>query len=324
MLYAALGAAVLALAVVDVVKTTVSAAGGGPVSRRLSHLVWEATGRRPLAGPTALMATAVVWVALFWGGWSLVFLADAEAVVSASGGEPATVGERLYFAGYTVLTLGTGDFVPSTDGWRALTVVASAMGLVFITLGVTYYTAVLSAVVHKRRLASLVAALGRSPADIVVGAWDGGSFEGTGSVLTTLADRLAEHDRQHEAYPVLHFFAVREAERAAAVQIARLGEALDVWAVAVASENRPPPGPLRAARRALRRLLDTLEGDFITAAAEPPPAPDLAPLHAAGVPLAESTGPLSTERRRRLLLGLVEGSGFSWADVSGLSSPPSP
>ncbi|WP_412062232.1 potassium channel family protein [Rubrivirga sp. IMCC45206] len=311
---AALGALVVVLAVVDVVWTTLAAAGAGPLSRALGRAVWAATGHHPIAGPLTLVATAALWTGLFWLGWALVFMAEPGAVVSASTDLPATAWERVYFAGYTVITLGLGDFVPSTTGWRLATTVSAATGLIFITLGVTYYTSVLSAVVHRRRLASLVGALGESPAAIVANAWDGAGFNGLGSVLTTLADHLAQLDRQHQAYPVLHAFGEREPERAAPVQIARLAEALSLFG-AVTGDNRPPPAPLHAAAGAMGALLDTLAASFVSPADNAPPPPDTAPLRSAGIPIA---GALALdESRRRLLLGLVEGARHDWAHVTG-------
>ncbi len=300
---AILGGLVVVAAVVDVVWTTIAAAGGGPLSRALGRVVGALSGHRPVAGPLTLVATAALWTGLFWLGWALVFMAAPAAVVSSSSGAPADLWERVYFAGYTVVTLGLGDFVPSAPGWRVLTNVAAATGLIFITLGVTYYTSVLSAVVHRRRLASLVGALGASPGAIVANAWNGASFDGLGSVLTTLADHLALLDRQHQAYPVLHLFGQREPERSGAVQIARLADALALF-TAVTGDQRPPAAPLRAATSAMDGLLSTLRDVFVAPADEPAPAPDPSPLRAAGIPF---DGAEAAPDRRHLLLGLAGG-----------------
>lgn len=308
------GAGVLAVAVVDIVWSTLTAAGGGPLARRLSRAVWRAAGRSAVGGPAALVATAALWVGLLWAGWTLVFMGGDGAVVTASGDVPAGLWGRVYFAGYTVVTLGLGDLVPSGPGWRVLTVVAAATGLVFITLGVTYYTAVLSAVVHKRQLAALLKALGDGPADTVAGAWDGDGFSGLGSALTTLADHLATHGRQHHAYPVLHYYRDRRPEDALAVQLARFYDAVVLWSEVVAPDHRPPPGPLRLARGALDGLIETLEA-FVEAPAEAPPPPDVGPLRAAGVPLVDDPAAAfrrpAVADRRRILRGLVRDVGLS-------------
>ena len=61
------------------------------------------------AGVTILLVSIALWLILTWLGWSLVFAASANAVVDATTAAPATIGQRVYFAGYTLLTLGNGD-----------------------------------------------------------------------------------------------------------------------------------------------------------------------------------------------------------------------
>ncbi len=315
LLFPAAGTLLLVLVITDVVWCTLSASRGGPISRRLGHAGWVLTGRSPWAGPLILVATTGVWVGLFWAGWTLVFLGAPEAVVSSSTGAPVGFWDRVYFAGYSVIILGLGDYVPGAPPWRMLTVVCAATGLVFITLAVTYYTAVLSAVVHKQQLAALVRALGDRPSDVVAGTWDGEGFEGLGSVLTTLANEVARLARQHYAYPVLHHFRARDAGDAFSVQAARLGDALILWGEAAAEGHCPPPGPLRAAQGALLGFLRTLQDNFVDPAEAPPPPPDLAPLRAAGIPLIDDPdgafASSAARDQRRLLLGLVHDARFA-------------
>ncbi len=317
LLYPLLGVLVLAFTIVDLVWSTLSVGGGGPLSRRLGRALWRLTGRATYTGPLILLATAVVWVGLLWAGWTLVFMGAPEAVVAAATGTPAGFWERVYFGGYTVVTLGLGDFVPATPAWQLLTVLAAASGLVLITLAVTYYTAVLGAVVQKQQLAALIHALGDSPSAIVAGAWDSEGFPGLDSVLPSLASLLTLHARRHYAYPVIHFFRPRDPEEAVAVQAARLGEALLILWRVVEAENRPPPVSLRLAHRSLGILLDTLHPHFVEAAQEVPPSPDLSPLRVAGVPL-DAEAPFEKKEireERRLLLGYVRESRFRWSDV---------
>lgn len=317
--YSVLGAAVLLLAVVDLVWTTLSASGGGPVSRYLGKVIWQATGKAPFAGPLILAATAAAWVGLLWAGWTLVFMGAADAVVSASTGVPAGFWERVYFGGYTVATLGLGDFVPDGPVWRVFTVLCVLSGLVLITLAVTYYTAVLGAVVQKQQFGELVRTLGDSPAGIVAGAWDGESFEGLDTVLSSLASLLALHTRRHYAYPVIHYFRTSEPEAALAVQSARLGDALVLLQRVVDEGHRPPPVSTRMAWRGLRTFLETLDLNFVTAAPDAPPLPDVSRMQEAGVPMGRdmSAAFASDEVReeRRTLLGFVHESRFNWPDV---------
>lgn len=315
--YPILGCLLLAVTIYDLVKTTLAAAGGAPISKTLGRSIWHLTGRAHYAGPLILVATAVVWVGLLWVGWTLVFMGAPGAVVSASSEAPADFWSRLYFAGYTVATLGLGDFVPDTPLWRQITAISAFSGLVFITLAVTYYTAVLGAVVQKQQLAALIDGMGNSPADIVAGAWDGESFQGVDSVLPTLASLVALHARRHYAYPVVHYFRSADPEETISVQLARLYDALVLFDRVVDPDHRPPPVSIRMARRSTRTLLDTLHPDFVTAAEEAPPQPELAPLRRAGVPLTESDifADEGIRAARRILLGFVHESHFSWLEV---------
>ncbi|XVH33461.1 ion channel (plasmid) [Haloferacaceae archaeon DSL9] len=47
----------------------------------------------------------------------------------------------MYFTGYTIFTLGNGDFYPTAANWQVTTVLTSASGLLLITLIVTYVLA---------------------------------------------------------------------------------------------------------------------------------------------------------------------------------------
>lgn len=323
-LYTALGAAVLLLVVVDVVRTTLSASGDGPLTRVLGRGLWAATGHAAAAGPLVLVTTAAMWTGLLWIAWTLVFLGAEPAVVTASGGEPVGLWRRLYFAGYTVATLGLGDLVPGGTAWRLLTVLAAFSGLVLLTLGVTYYTAVLQAVVQKEQLAAQIDSLGDSPADVVSRAWDGEGFPGLDSVLAGISSLLALHTRRHYAYPALHYYRATEADHALAVQAARLHDALMLMAHAVAPGHRPPPAALRATLRSLDSLAGSLTEGFVVPADAPPPPPDVQALEEAGIPhgdAADAFGDADVVRRRRVLLGFVTGSRFEWADVDPPVSP---
>lgn len=75
--------------------------------------------------------------------------------------------DRFYFAGYTMFTLGNGDFAPKQGVWRILTTVTAASGMLFITLSVTYVLSVLDAVTQKRSFASDVSGLGSNGTEIV-------------------------------------------------------------------------------------------------------------------------------------------------------------
>ena len=120
--WTALGAALLALTAFDLLKTVLTVRGGGPVTGRANAWLWDAAlalharfdHHRALAavGPALATLTLVAWLVGLWVGWTLVFCGAAEAVVAAKDQSPASLVERIYFAGYTLTTLGLGDFNP--------------------------------------------------------------------------------------------------------------------------------------------------------------------------------------------------------------------
>lgn len=319
-----LGVLIIGAVFVDALWTTVAAAGGGPLTTRLARGLWGAalrlhrrSGRHrllALMGPVILMSAILLWIALLWAGYLLVFSAGdaaggAAAVVHASTGAPASFWERVYFTGYTISTLGLGDYVPRGDAWRVATALASLSGLFLVTLSITYLVPVLSAVAAKRQIAALVADLGMTPAAILERAWDDEGRFALGGALTQLAPMIELHAQRHLAYPVLHFFHSRHAREAVAPRLAALDEALLVIAAAALREGTSVPLPAHVARQAIGGVLKTLDTAFIRESETAPPLDarheDAAALRAAA----------DNEARRRLLLAFVRDDGWTWDDV---------
>ena len=69
-------------------------------------------------------------------------------------------GRKNLFTGYTLSTLGNGDFKPGTSFWRIYTVIISLSGLSILTIAITYLVQVLTAEISKRRLSIYIATLG--------------------------------------------------------------------------------------------------------------------------------------------------------------------
>jgi hypothetical protein len=317
-----MGAIVLIGIVYDVIRTTLSAAGAGALTDAVGRSIWRISGRAAWAGPVVLLSTAVLWVVGLWAGWTLVFLSAPEAVVRASTGASADAWGRLYFAGYTVVTLGLGDVVPGGPLWRVLTVGAAASGLVLLTLGVTYYGSVLSAVVEKQQLAEQIDGLGCSPADMVCGTWDGNGFSGLDVLLGQIGSGIVQLDRYHYAYPVVHFFREGDPSAALSVQLARLNDALHIWESVVVPHARPAPATLVSTRSAMIALIGTLRS-LVDPADDVPPLPDLASLVASGIPHVDASATFEAHDRA-LLLGYVREHGRDWPAVDPLLQHTSP
>ena len=324
----AAGVIVILVTLYDVVRTTLGMQGGGPLTERLSKGLWKGAlgvhrarpshGLLAQVGTVILLAVAGLWALLMWLGWTLLFSADPGAVVSSGEGERAGFWGTAYFAGYTVITLGMGDYRPVGAPWQLATVAASFTGFFIVTLSITFLVPVLSSVVQKRGVALLISSLGSTPEAIVTQAWKGGDCSALSGHLSTLIPQLATLGQRHLAYPVLHYFHSTSRDTAIALNLAVLDEALSYleWGV---RECGIPQTTLTALRRTIGEYLQTLSSAFIDPAeGAPTPAP-LAPLRDKGVTTKGETAyhqALSEHaERRKLLVALVRTDGWTWRDV---------
>jgi hypothetical protein len=318
------GTLLVLLTVLDLLWTTLWVDGGaGPLSRWATRGLWRGLravggGSRlfSLAGPLALVATLLLWIALLWAGWTLVFAGGEPSLLDTRANEPIAWTGRAWFAAYTLFTVGNGDFTPIDGPWQIAAALTAASGMTFVTFAVSYVLSVLSAVASKRSFASGVTGLGESAEEFVLSGWDGQSFHALDRPLGSAASELDRLADQHRTYPILHYYHSERAEAAAAVAVAVLDEALTVLSFGVAEKARPNRAILKSARSSVRSHLRTLVEAGIAPAERPPPSPDLARLAAAGVPVVSETtfthalGDLA--ERRRKLLGVVAADARGW------------
>lgn len=326
------GALLVALVFFDAFATTLAVgAGAGPLTRRLVGPAWRALLRLHrtdshsallrVAGPVLLITTVLVWVALLWAGWSLVLLAGDGSVVDATTRAPAGTADVIYYAGFTVFTLGVGDFVATTSTWRVVTSGASFSGLFLITLAITYLISVVSAVVARRAVAIRINALGGSASEIVGRGWAGDSFSSAFvQQLVALSGELATTAEQHLAYPVLHYFHSGGRGTSAPVAVAHLDDAMMLLQRAVAPEAQPDISAVDPVRQVVSRYLSTSSMGSGTPDPDAPPVPPLGSLEQAGVPVVApdvfAARLREEERRRRRLHRLVLSDGWSWSERS--------
>ena len=319
------GIALVLLAVVDAMRTTLAVGSvAGPVTGRINHALWglflRSSNRRvlQLAATPLTLNTLALWLLLLWAGWTLIFAADPTAVVSETG-QPLGGWDRAYFTGTTLFTLGPGDVRAHGTPWRIVSVFALVNGLFLVTLGITYIIPVATAATERRRTAALIAALGNRPDDAILGGYDHGQFGALRHYLMTLAPDIALLAQRHLAYPVLHFFHSGNLHTAAAPMIARLDEIVTLLRFGLVADQRPDPYVTRPVHEALTQFLNTLHSVYIDPVDAPPPPPPLYRLREAGLPVVDDErlrqALAQHERRRRLLLALVENDGWSWDDV---------
>jgi hypothetical protein len=324
-----LGILLLLAVLADVLPTTM-ARGSGLLTRRLSRLLGKALIRRHrgvqsshlrVIGSGFLITLTIMatWVLLFWAGWLLVYCGSETAVVNAQTKVPATVVERIYFSGYTLSTLGMGDFSPQGDFFVLATAIHSLSGLFIITFSVSYLIPLLQAAVNRSHLALQISGLGKTPQDIILRmCHPSGDCSALEQHLVSLTSEIALLAQRHLAYPLLHYFTGTSQEDALGPRLAALDEVLTILKYGT-DRQWLPSGTYDPARNAITQLLRMLDQRDFHAAERPPPVPPIQRLREAGFRLrndAEFTAAIEElDQRRQLLLGMVLGGGWAWEDV---------
>ncbi len=325
LLYFVLGSLLLLLVIVDLLWTTVWVEqGAGPLTSRLMSWTWNSIRKMAstnsivltLSGPLILILGLSIWLSFLWVGWTLIFASVEGALVDTVSSRLISWPELLYFTGYTVFTLGNGDFIPSGPVWQLATVLATASGMLFVTLSVTYVLSVLGAVTQKRSFARGVHGLGTESTAILRTSWDGNSFQGLDVPLNTLATELNALTSNHKAYPILHYFYSEQREQAPTSGITILDEALTLLRFGVSEQKRPNEMLLLQTRSSVDGYLDTVGGAYVEPANRSPPRPDIEELRDAGIPTVSdeefATSVEELDERRRTLLGLIESDERQW------------
>ena len=332
--YLGLGAVLFSFTALDIIKTTFSSMGGGKITDLVSKGVWSAffaaSGRKgssrllPYAGPSILLSVLLVWVLGLWLGLFLMLLSEAGSIVNSTTKANASVLEKLYYAGFTLSTLGVGDFVASTDPWRIVTGVAAFSGLAFITASITYFVPVLSAVGLQSKLSLYISSMGKTPQQILANAWDGKGFPSFLDNTSDLCQMLIQHTMNHHSYPVIHYFHNSNPKRAIAPGIVLLDEAHKLLRHAVSEDVGRDELRMAMLQTALDSFLEMLNKNFLgkTEPQEPAPFPNLDKLREKGIPLRrkeEVAPPFARElqEHRRQLTTLLEMGGWSWREVYG-------
>ncbi|MFZ0488953.1 MAG: potassium channel family protein [Salegentibacter sp.] len=256
--------------VVDILQTTLSLQGGGWLTSHISRWIWTIflkfsghNGKARIlehAGYILLVIIVTVWVFFLWLSFLLMLTSSPDSIVNGTTRLPADVWEKLYFAGYTISTLGMGDFVETADAWRILSTIYSFTGLILLTMSVTYFIPALSAVINQRKLAIMIRSLGKDPQDIILNTWDGKNFDDFFAKSSSLAEDLIMYGQRHRAYPVIHYFHQTEKETNIMLQLARLNEALQILKNCLPKEMKPRDQELASLEVAFKNYVKIITG----------------------------------------------------------------
>lgn len=313
-----LGIIVVLAALADLVLTTVRVgARRGPVTAVVARAVWRGTlvgrpshHRRSLAGLAATVAVLLGWVGLLWGGFTLMYLSDADAVMDSSSGMPASgLGRLAYGAGGLA---GAGaSLLAGGAGWQLVNNVSALIGLTVAALAVTFVLQVVTSVTSERAMASELWGLGPTPADVVETGLRS-DVDALRNTLSSVASKLSFAAESHLAFPMLGYFHSGDARTSVPLAIARYDEMLTLLEHAAPGRHAIT---VRSGRAAVDRFMGTSE--FHGAASGPPPVPALGRLAASNDLDREQIerGVASDHVRRARMRALVQQAGWTWDDL---------
>lgn len=316
------GAALVAFVLVDLVWTTIAVGGGrGPLTNFVARSL-AALGRagRPdhrrltALGVVVAVAVPTTWLLLTLAGFTLFFLADAEAVVSAATQEPTSAMGRLAYAAGGLAGAGA-SLVAGTTRWELVNNASAILGLAMATLSITYVLRIVNAVSSERSMASQVAGLGTAPGEVVA---DACRSTGMGTLrlqLALISSSLTQVAQDHLTLPMLQFFHSSTRSSSVALNVARYDDILSVLEHALPEQHRPT---VQSGRAAVDAFLDTIEVPHTSSSSPPPPT--LAPLRAVRDDVVDDATfgeRIDGEAARRAhLLAYVESEGWGWRDVA--------
>ncbi|MBD6615610.1 two pore domain potassium channel family protein [Komarekiella sp. 'clone 1'] len=165
-------------------------------------------------GPTLMIATVVVWVCLLICGFALIVWTElGSAIQSSSGWTETNFITALYYSGFSLTTLGTGDLTPNTDFHRLLMILEAAIGFSIFTLTITYLLSIYSALIRRNTFALSLhhrSAGTADAAEILARLGASGELSGVQQDISNMARDLINLLESQQSYPALLYFRFQE------------------------------------------------------------------------------------------------------------------
>ncbi|MCU0533069.1 MAG: potassium channel family protein [Hydrococcus sp. Prado102] len=234
----AIGTGLVLLAIADIYLTVLYPRGDkGIVSVPLSRGLWQlfrlagragakrnrTDAKRLLVrdrilsfmGPTLLVTTVAIWILLLLFGFALIaWPALGKEIQMEMGETPTDFMTAIYYSGFSLATLGTGDITPRTGTYRLLMVLETILGFSTLTMTLTYFESVYSQLIQRNSFAlSLYNRTGRTAdaAEMLARFGTSGSFDSsTKQTISNMAQSLLNILETHHSYPALGYFRLQE------------------------------------------------------------------------------------------------------------------
>ncbi len=224
-----LGLFLIGMSVLDVFLTVLHVQVESPISNYLNRALWRLlmmvgrllpTGARgELLGwgaPLMIGGVLAFWSLLYVIGFALVyvpFIHDPAVFSLGDGQAHAVLVDALYFSALSFFTIGYGDIVPVHAVSRLFAVVEGALGLITLSLSVTYLLSLYPLIARKMGLAESLnqETAGRSDGVVLAERYVlGGCFEALAQRLSGINDSLMTLGQSHSLYPVLFYVRPRD------------------------------------------------------------------------------------------------------------------
>ena len=232
------GAGLVLLAIADIYLTVLYPRGGrGVVSVPLNRGIWQIfqlsasfipkrgvdaqrlrVRDRLLSymGPTLLVTTVAMWISLLILGFALIFWpALGNQIRIETGATPTDFATAIYYSGYALTTLGTGEITPQTSTYRLLMVLEAVLGFSVLTMTLTYFSSVYSHLIERNTFALSIhhrTAKTADAAELLARIGASGYFDGSAREdISNMAQKLLNIIESHHSYPTLGYFRWQEA-----------------------------------------------------------------------------------------------------------------
>ncbi|WP_035992471.1 potassium channel family protein [Leptolyngbya sp. KIOST-1] len=196
----------LSIPVAQVVWYLFRAGAQGPLKRRDRMLSY--------GGPTIIVTLIGVWVLLLLLGFALIVWPGLGGGIQAQQGEtPTDFVTALYYTGFSLATLGTGDLVPQGATYRLLMILKSLLGFSVFTLVLSYVLSVYNALTCRNTFALSLhhrSADTANSANLLAHLAAGNDTRSLQQNTASIAQNLMQLLELNNSYPLLLYFRYRQ------------------------------------------------------------------------------------------------------------------